>query len=1025
MKKHIKLFIFLSILYIHTSYGQNGNTNLPEIIPLSPQATQFARYGEIPVGHTTGVPQIEVPIYTLSTGWIDIPVSLSYHASGFRVRDIPSPVGLGWVLNAGGVISRSIEMLPDMTYPYDFMKVKSVEQVDSLKNGTKTLKLNQMYADINLSDYNHWMYWDRLFFNQDVAQFDTRSDRYIYSYPGNSGIARYNAHTKELTPVPYSPIKMRCFYDYKASMITHYTITDTKGIQYKFAHSEGISVLGQKSYTTSWYLTEITYPGREDDPIEFIYSEGEIYHDFGYTTNIQFFFGLFTASPGAISSPLSSINGTTSINKTSHRSPLLKTIKWRSNSITFNYIFDRKDRRKERLNSIVVKNGENIVKQAILDNNRYFGNEPENYRMKMEGVTLQGNCIGENKETYKFHYNYKENETEFPNYYYIEAPGYQKKDKVRCSEDYWGYYNGKKSEHCYPWDIAKLMAKSRPSGTSENAVLLYTSNRDPSEYHTKTCILEEIVYPTKGKTRFEYEINRASSNAYGYTNSNNNALGGLRIKKRINYSANDEVLDTKEYEYLGEPTMRIDASLFAYGKKVVAYEVIQTSLGPTERPVHLSLTNCISVPISSLTAWSSSPVFYNCVKEYNGTKNQSHSGWTEYRYRVGEDSGILGCYHEGDYIPFYFSNYADCDRGELKGLPTFTITYDKEGQPVKKIETKYKDYIMPKLPTGVRISNRYEYRPLFIDGLYLCTGGFQCLLDKSASRTTEYQAFLNEIISFNTYALQDISLPESTIETEYIKGQPIMEKTTSYDYAVENGKPIILTPNSISTTNSIGETISKKTYFSFRDSDMKKLNILDLPTEETTYKDDELLNTKYMFRNGISFGKRAFLINEIAIKQRDMVVPYETQISYRNYDQYANPVYIRIKGVDNIVYLWSYNGQHPIAEIKNATFDEVETVVKTLFSVANIEALSAMAAPNEAKLKDGSLQKALPNAHVSTYSYKPLVGMTSATDPSGKTTYYDYDSSNRLTRVYIKELDENNKEVVRLLHSYNYHYINK
>jgi hypothetical protein len=104
------------LLFFTTLGASSQNTappTLPTVIPPSPQAAQFARYGEIPVGHTTGVPQIEVPIYTLSTGWIDIPISISYHASGFRPRDIPSPVGLGWVLNAGGLLSRSVEVTSD------------------------------------------------------------------------------------------------------------------------------------------------------------------------------------------------------------------------------------------------------------------------------------------------------------------------------------------------------------------------------------------------------------------------------------------------------------------------------------------------------------------------------------------------------------------------------------------------------------------------------------------------------------------------------------------------------------------------------------------------------------------------------------------------------------------------------------------------------------------------------------------------------------------------------------------------
>ena len=47
------------------------------------------------------------------------------------------------------------------------------------------------------------------------------------------------------------------------------------------------------------------------------------------------------------------------------------------------------------------------------------------------------------------------------------------------------------------------------------------------------------------------------------------------------------------------------------------------------------------------------------------------------------------------------------------------------------------------------------------------------------------------------------------------------------------------------------------------------------------------------------------------------------------------------------------------------------------------------------------LRSALPAARVWTYTYRPLFGMTSATDPAGQTTRYGYDSAGRLTHTSI------------------------
>jgi hypothetical protein len=57
----------------------------------------------------------------------------------------------------------------------------------------------------------------------------------------------------------------------------------------------------------------------------------------------------------------------------------------------------------------------------------------------------------------------------------------------------------------------------------------------------------------------------------------------------------------------------------------------------------------------------------------------------------------------------------------------------------------------------------------------------------------------------------------------------------------------------------------------------------------------------------------------------------------------------------------------------------------------------------------------LKNAQVTTYTYKPSVGMTSETEISGRTVYYDYDSSGRLLRR-CKHFGNTQKE-----YNYNYH----
>ncbi|MCS2956437.1 hypothetical protein NXX53_03005 [Bacteroides salyersiae] len=74
----------------------------------SPEAYALMQYEAIPVSTYTGVPSVNIPIYTIQVGNYSLPISLNYHASGIKVAQEASWVGLGWSLSAGGAISRSI-----------------------------------------------------------------------------------------------------------------------------------------------------------------------------------------------------------------------------------------------------------------------------------------------------------------------------------------------------------------------------------------------------------------------------------------------------------------------------------------------------------------------------------------------------------------------------------------------------------------------------------------------------------------------------------------------------------------------------------------------------------------------------------------------------------------------------------------------------------------------------------------------------------------------------------------------------
>ncbi|WP_379782696.1 hypothetical protein, partial [Flavobacterium salmonis] len=75
---------------------------------MSPNAAEFAKYADYPVSYYTGTPNTSIPIYEIDIDGYKLPISLNYHASGIRVDQEATWVGLGWSLDAGSRISRTI-----------------------------------------------------------------------------------------------------------------------------------------------------------------------------------------------------------------------------------------------------------------------------------------------------------------------------------------------------------------------------------------------------------------------------------------------------------------------------------------------------------------------------------------------------------------------------------------------------------------------------------------------------------------------------------------------------------------------------------------------------------------------------------------------------------------------------------------------------------------------------------------------------------------------------------------------------
>jgi YD repeat-containing protein len=145
----------------------------------------------------------------------------------------------------------------------------------------------------------------------------------------------------------------------------------------------------------------------------------------------------------------------------------------------------------------------------------------------------------------------------------------------------------------------------------------------------------------------------------------------------------------------------------------------------------------------------------------------------------------------------------------------------------------------------------------------------------------------------------------------------------------------------------------------------------------------------------------------------------ESPITFNYYDDRGNVLSLVRDGQSNYeCYVWGYNKTYPIAKIKTASYTLYSTILAVLGGSAAVNTFCNTAYPTDAEVKTFlaplHTDTRLKNAQVTTYTYKPLVGMTSATEPNGVITHYDYDDFGRLWRI--------RDDSGRILKTYEYHY---
>ncbi len=394
-----------------------------------------------------------------------MPISLSYHASGVKVGEIPGWVGLGWSLNAGGVITRTVRGLPD----------------DGLAGYHDTsAELDRVWE----TEPVPYEYLERVL----GGGLDAEPDDFFYNFGGQSG--RFVMGTDDIRTIPQSKLEfeferdLETVIDRQVYGVTRWTVTDESGTRYVFEDIEwyyerdagDCSLCG---HAASWYLSKIVSADGLDE-INFEYERAAtpiVYPQQTYREEVRI-------RTGNCSGPTSIVRENTNYNL-----PVwLRRIEAAQGSVELESSAGREDLALERkLDRLLVRSGNDGTAKRFEFGYGYFGNNGV-YRLRLDRVTEQSSDGAASLPPYVFQYD----QSHLP-------------DRLSFAVDHWGYYNGQER------NSTSLPAMTIVNPFNNTIEFYDGADREPYPAFLQAGMLTAITYPTGGSTRFEYEAHRYGS----------------------------------------------------------------------------------------------------------------------------------------------------------------------------------------------------------------------------------------------------------------------------------------------------------------------------------------------------------------------------------------------------------------------------------------------------------------------------------------------------------------------------------
>ncbi len=1079
-KRSIFVLAFLTIFSAASAQiGEKDSwTAISDFSPKSPEAQAFQKYGDYNVNLAKGLVNISVPLHTLDAGDYTLPISLNYNPTGIKVNQEATWVGLGWSLQAGAQITLDVRDTPD-------------EAVDAVMPSFEVIQNYLAQAEpwdfcdeyMSFLRNNSWI--------KDVYHFSspTAQGKFIIGNSQGDGILVY----------PPDAFKV------ESSGGTHdrkFKITDAQGNIYFFDNtretSKSVGVEHDTNYyTTAWYVDQIKTPS--NNTIDFAYTNDGWHANTSINDQVSISRSYSDCPQGSSQSETMTTTARTSINAT--KTYKLSAITYKDFRILFVPQAGRLDLAspdkldQARFPEIYAVPSylkfvriQSLVNETYVDNKGYElqysyfdpgGTQLEYIRKRLK-LDAVADMIDENMAT-RFTYS----DTPLPT-------------KNARSMDAWGYCNGVSNLTLIP---------PQHIWFNNGKITLGTANRDVNAEALKAGILTEIQYPTKGKTKFNYEPNSYFGidelNRSREVNLNSHIVQGngmpdsdqegscgpdCLVENVIPYNLNGTasarlvfdivysgagILTQNKYQYArvrvykdGESTPIYDSSkikysltfdesvnlsgsgqivLEAYGqymsvngfqcKYINIDDVPKNVTGPGLRIASienysdnttLASKKQFAYTIPEQGAKSSGQLVFDAVRKFDPE--------TFHSYQTTRCDGLLGVFwitgnttvYNGQ-SPYFLMNevyYTDVKEENIdfanvlkNGYTAYKYDFFPSANSQEGSVNVEFDWLRGNL-LGKKVYNsnnkivQEEANSYFDDQSKTVTiSGIKIFSRENFITCPNINAPPPNIVPYQNMGYKHIIpwryLKSKTLtETFYDKSNQVsgtLVTNTEYNY----NNTIHMQLSSQIATTSKGQTVENR-YFYPGDAD-----VAAEPLSGNLLTANRLVPIKtqtFLNSNKTAESKKIFKDWGNGLMQPEIVQSSKGTAALENR--------VRIIALDNtngnlwqqkiengmdITYLWGYHGMYPIAKIENAAYADV----KSALGITDEAIKSLTEVPQ-------TLRTLLPNSFITSYTYKPGVGIISSTDPKGVTTKFEYDAFNRLKLTK----DQNSKIISENIYNY-------